>query len=86
MSTLSGLSKAPDSAGHVSASADKVVDGRRINMGSGEFQWDRQNSTLSWTIPLGVWKFTMKNDTMERTLTLNEGAVARRVALKKDKS
>jgi hypothetical protein len=75
----------PDSAGLVSSSADKVVDGKRINMGTAELQFNRETSTLTWRIPLGIWKLTMKKDTIEGTLTLNDGEVVRRMNLKKDK-
>jgi hypothetical protein len=76
--------KAPDSSGKVWASADKVVDGQRINMGSAEFQFDKPASTLSWKIPLGIWKLVLKKDAIDGTLTLKEGGIARRMTLKKD--
>jgi hypothetical protein len=76
--------KAPDSAGKVWASAEKVVDGQRINMGSGDYEYDKANSTLSQKIPLGIWKLVVKKNTIEGTLTLNEGGIARRMTLKKD--
>jgi len=78
--------KAPDRNGRVWSSADKVVDGQRINMGTGELQFDPEASTLTMKIPLGVWKLTMKGDTIDATLTLNDGQIVRRMTLKKDKS
>lgn len=75
--------KDPDRDGHVSASTDKVVGGVRQNMGSGEFQFDAKTETMTWKIPLGIWKFTRKKDAMDGILTLNDGQVARNVSLKR---
>ena len=77
--------QAPDSAGRVASSADKVVDGKRINMGTGELQFDKATSTLTFKIPLGAWKLNMKKDVIDATLTLTDGEVVRLMNLKKDK-
>src|SRR5579885_2758557 len=60
----------PDSRDKVQMSADKVVNGERQNMGTGEMQLDRKASTLLWKIPLGEWKLAIKDDTIKGTLTL----------------
>jgi hypothetical protein len=78
--------KAPDRNGHVAASADKVVNGERVNMGLAEFEPDKEVSTWVWKISLGVWRIVLDKDTIEGTLTLNEGGIARHMNLKRDKS
>jgi len=77
--------QAPDAKDHVQASADKVVNGERQNMGTADMQLDRKASTLTWKMPLGEWRLTIKGDTIESTLVLTDGQIARHMKLKKDK-
>ncbi len=76
---------APDSKNIVHSSADKVVNGERQNMGSGDLEYDPKASTLTMKIPLGSWLLTMKGDKIEAVLKLNDGQIARNMNLKKDK-
>ena len=75
--------KAPDRDGHVQVSADKVVNGARENMGSGEFEPDPKSGGMLWKIPMGVWKFKRTGDSIQGTLVLNDGQVARNVSMKR---
>ena len=75
----------PDSKNVVHSSADKVVNGERQNMGTGDLEFDRAASTLTMKIPLGVWQLTIKGDRIEAVLKLNDGQIARHMNLKKDK-
>jgi hypothetical protein len=78
--------KAPDSKGHVWISADRVVDGQRINMGASDYDYNREKTTLTWKNQYGVWELRIKGDVIEGSMTLNDGRVVRKMNLKKDKS
>lgn len=68
---------------HVTISADKIVDGKAINMGIIDFTYNRSNGTLLNETEGWVWKFTVKGNVMEGTLTMPDKTVYRRVTLKK---
>jgi hypothetical protein len=68
---------------HVRVSADKIVDGRAINMGTGDYTYNRSNSTLLNETAGRIWKFTINGNRMEGTLTMPDNTVYRRVTLKK---
>lgn len=68
---------------HVMISADKIVDGKAVNMGSGNYIYDRTNGTLLNEIEGRVWRFTVRGNTMTGTLTMPDKTIYRRVALKK---
>ena len=68
---------------HVTISADKIVDGKAINMGIGDYRYNRSNGTLLNETEGRAWKFTVKGNTMEGTLTMPDKTVYRRVTLKK---
>ncbi|HEY6968238.1 MAG TPA: hypothetical protein VJA94_03465 [Candidatus Angelobacter sp.] len=65
-------------------SGSKVVDGNEIVMGSGEWTYDAQKHNLSWETAGRTFKFTVKGDKMEGTLT-SGGVLYRRIFLKKEK-
>lgn len=73
-------------ADNVTISADKIVDGKAINMGTGDYTYDRKNGTLINESEGRVWKFTVKGKAMEGTLTMPDKTVYRRVTLKKEES
>lgn len=64
-------------------SADKVVDGRRINMGSGGYDFDAASHTLTHSDQYGSWKLTIAGSEMSGSMTLPDGTLFRRVSLKK---
>ena len=70
--------------GVVTVSADKIVDGKSIAMGTGDYTYDRKNGTLLNETAGRVWKFTVQGKKMEGTLTLADKTVYRRVSLKQD--
>jgi hypothetical protein len=74
-------SKEPDK---VNVSADKIVDGSPVNMGSIEFIYDRKNQTLISESSRGVWKFIVHGKSMEGTLTLPDKTLYRRIILRED--
>lgn len=74
----------------VTAKADKVIDGKRVSMGTLEFTHDAKSS--SWTSELdtprvhGLWRLTVKGAMLTGTLTLLPSrAVVRKIDLRKDK-
>jgi uncharacterized protein (DUF2147 family) len=68
-------------AAHVTVSADKIVNGKAINMGTGDYTYDRENGTLVNETEGRVWKFIVKGRAMEGTLTMPDKMVYRRVTL-----
>jgi hypothetical protein len=74
----------PNSPNLVSIQADKIVDGKPITMGTGEWQFDRVRSTLEWRMPKQVWLLKISGSRMEGTLKLTDGTVLRNMILEKD--
>jgi len=74
----------PNSPNLVSIQADKIVEGKPITMGTGEWQYDRVRSTLEWPMPKQVWLLKITGSRMEGTLKLTDGTVLRNMTLKKD--
>jgi hypothetical protein len=64
--------------------ADKIVDGKAITMGAGEWQYHRARHTLSWQSEERLWLLTIDHKRIEGTLTLPGNVVFRRMTLKKD--
>ena len=69
--------------GRLSITADKIVNGKTINMGTLEFQYDPAQKTIICENERGVWKLTSKGNTLEGTLTLPDRTVLRRVTLER---
>jgi hypothetical protein len=65
--------------------ADKIVDGKAVTMGTGEWQYDRARHTLEWRMPRQVWLLKISGDRMEGTLTLADGTVIRKMTLTREK-
>jgi hypothetical protein len=71
--------------GKVSVTADKIVNGKAITMGSGVWTYDKSQKAIVWESRVGVWRMTIKGDTMGGTLTLKDGTVFRRVSLERSR-
>jgi hypothetical protein len=83
------IKQPPDSAGNVEIVADKIVDGKPVNMGVIRCKYDGEKKTLTGDLESsrykGVWEFSVRSDTIEGTLTLlPEKTVARRIKVKKE--
>jgi hypothetical protein len=72
--------------GNVRVSADKIVNGRSIPMGTGEWQYDVATNSITWQSGPRLWKVTADGNTMKGTLTLPDGTVFRRVSLTRSRS
>ena len=68
----------------VSIRADKIVQGRAVTMGTGEWQYDTDHHTLTWETPRQTWLLTVAGDSIDGTLTLADKTVVRRMTLKRD--
>jgi hypothetical protein len=73
---------APD---HVAISADKVVNGKPINMGSLEFHYEHQIQSWVCQYPPGVWRLKVRGTTVDGTLTQPDGSLFRQLSLRKDR-
>jgi len=65
-----------------SVTASKVVDGKEIVMGSGEWRYDAENHVVESKAP--PIRLTIAGDKMEGALSLADGTVYRRIYLKKE--
>ena len=74
----------PDGSGFVEASADKIVDGRAIGMGTLKFQFDKEAGTLLSQAGPRVWRFSIRGKTIDGTLTVPDNVVMRKVTLSRD--
>ena len=77
------FSPLPDKPGSFSASADKIVDGKAVNMGTLEFRYVEGQHVLVCEYAQGVWRLSVDGEKMEGTLTRPDGSLFRRVVLRK---
>ena len=69
----------------VYVSGRKVVDGKEVVMGSGEWRFDAGTHTLSTELPLGDIVLVVNGDKMQGTFTLRDKTVLRHITLKRDR-
>ena len=65
-------------------SADKIVDGKAVNMGTLEFRYVEAQHALVCEYAQGIWRLLVDGKKMEGTLTRPDGSRFRRVALHKE--
>ena len=73
----------PGKRGYFTVTGGKVVDGKEIVMGSGEWRYDGAKHTLTGDLPRGVIILKRDGDKLEGTFTLPDKTVLRRITLKK---
>jgi len=73
----------PGKPGYLMVSGGKVVDGKEIVMGTGEWRHDSAKHTLSVDLPRGVVTLKADGDKLEGTFTLRDKTILRRIALKR---
>ena len=78
------LSPIKDKPGSFSVSADKIVDGKAVNMGTLEFRYVEDQHALVCQYAQGVWRLSVEQEKIEGTLTRPDGSLFRRVALHKE--
>lgn len=84
------IAASPGRPDAVTVTADKIVDGKRVPMGSLDFSLEA--TSRSWTSELetprthALWRLSVSGTTLSGTLTLLPSkAVVRRIDLRKDK-
>jgi hypothetical protein len=73
----------PGKPGYLLVTGGKVVDGKEIVMGSGEWRYDGTKRTLTVDLPRGVITLKADGDKLEGTFTLPDKIIFRRITLKK---
>ncbi len=68
--------------GYASVSADKIVNGEAVNMGTREFRHDHDSLICEYA--QGVWRLKMDHGKIQGTLTRSDGTVFRQVILRKE--
>jgi hypothetical protein len=69
---------------HLVWKADKIVDGKQVNMGSLDCKYAYESHTITCDMPgRGVWSLTVDGDVMTGTLKLSDGTVFRKVSAKR---
>jgi hypothetical protein len=79
------IKNVPDRPDLVIIQADKIVEGKAITMGTGQWQYDRAQHTLEWRMPQQVWLLKVTGNRIEGTLTLSDKTVFRKMTLEKQK-
>ena len=73
-----------DKPGLFSVSADKIVDGKAVNMGTLEFRYLENEDVLVCEYAQGTWRLNVNGEKMEGTLVRPDKTIFRRVALHKN--
>jgi hypothetical protein len=73
----------PGKPGFLLVTGGKVVDGKEIVMGTGEWRYDSAKRTLSVELPRGVITLKAEGDKLEGTFVLPDKTVLRRITLKR---
>ena len=74
----------PDASGKLQIQADKVVDGKPVDMGTLDCTFDKTAVAITCKIPQGTWNFTIAGKKMTGTLTHPDGRLFRKVSVTKD--
>lgn len=74
----------PAKPGYFSGSADKIMNGHPINMGTLEFRYDDRQHELTCEYAQGTWRLKVEGNGIEGTLTRSDGTVFRKVILRKE--
>ena len=78
------VSPSQDKPGLFAVSADKIVDGKAINMGTLEFRYIDADRALVCENSQGVWRLSVDGAKMKGTLIRPDGTLFRRAALHKE--
>lgn len=79
------IKRVPNSPDVVFIQADKTVNGKPVTMGTGEWHYDREGSTLEWRLPEQVWLLKITGSRMEGTLKRTDGTILRKMTLEKER-
>jgi hypothetical protein len=70
--------------GSFSVSADKIVDGKAVNMGTLKFLYVEDQRALVCKYAQGIWRLSVDGEEIRGTLTRPDGSLFRRVLLHKE--
>jgi len=73
----------PGKRGFLMVTGGKVVDGKEIAMGSGEWRYDTGKRTLTGELPRGVITLKLDGDKLEGAFVLPDKTLLRRITVKK---
>ena len=77
------FSKIPGKANRFSCTAAKVVGGKEIVMGSGEWTYNPSKRTLQTVTPHPTIRLVLDHETLDGALILPDSTIYRRIHLKK---
>jgi hypothetical protein len=78
------IKNVPDKPSVMFVKADKLVEGKPVTMGAGEWEYDRASRTLMLRSEQRSWRLKLDGTQIEGMLTLANNTVFRRMTLKKD--
>lgn len=77
------IAAVPGRRDYLMVTGGKLVDGKEIVMGSGEWLFDREKHTLTTDMPSGTIILKIAGDEIQGTFSLADKTVLRRITLKK---
>ena len=77
------IASIPSKPGYLMVTGGKVVDGKEIVMGAGQWRHDSAKRTLTVELPRGVNTLKVDGDKLEGAFLLPDKTVFRRITLKK---
>lgn len=77
------FSEMPGKPNRLSCTASKIVDGKEIVMGSGEWTYDPSKRLLQTVAANPTIQLTLDHDSLDGALTLPDNTIYRRIHLKK---
>lgn len=81
--SLYHFSPLPDKPQRFLLKADKIVDGKPVNMGTVECSHEPDKHTLTCEFERAVLDFTVRGEEMQGTMKLKDGTLWRKLSLKK---
>ena len=79
------ISPSPQSDDRVILSGNKIVDGKEVNMGTGDCTWHRDANTLDCPLPGGnALHLEVNGNSITGKMTLQDGTLWRKISLKRD--
>jgi hypothetical protein len=78
------ISEVAGNSNEVHIVGTKIVDGKEIAMGAGDWHYDAAQHVLQTETPAGTFRFNFDGGSMEGVLTLPDHSVYRRIHVKKD--
>lgn len=82
--SLYRIAAVADADTKLTLTADKIVDGKEVDMGASECSFSPDTHVLNCPLPNGsVVRFELKGDSLNGTMTLANGTVWRKIALRR---